>query len=41
MSKENKFNSKKPKKVTTSNMGYKVSEENQKLLKLLKNLKKA
>ncbi|WP_277423934.1 hypothetical protein [Bacillus sp. FJAT-42376] len=39
--KNKKNNLKKPKKFTTADLGYKVSEENQKLLKMLKNLKKA
>ncbi|WP_338781577.1 hypothetical protein [Metabacillus sp. FJAT-52054] len=42
MEQKNKKNSfKKTKKFTTADLGYKVSEENQKLLKMLKNLKKA
>ncbi|WP_284143266.1 hypothetical protein [Metabacillus flavus] len=42
MEHKNKKNSfKKAKKFTTADLGYKVSEENQKLLKMLKNLKKA
>ncbi|WP_277753202.1 hypothetical protein [Metabacillus mangrovi] len=39
--KKKKTPSKKLKKFTTADLGYKVSEENQKLLKMLKNLKKA
>ncbi|MGD6818827.1 hypothetical protein [Metabacillus sp. 84] len=39
--KKNKNKRKRLKKFTTADLGYKVSEENQKLLKMLKNLKKA